>query len=164
MTKLLLLSLAIALILPLGAMAEQSQSCPFCSSLEIQVKGLRSSTGTLRILLTNDPLAFQEKDPQKIKLAHVFFRNSKADKSGVTFHFKELRSGAYAFKIFHDENSNEILDTSILGKPVEGLAVSGYSVFYSPEFLFEKAKFEIAPAKILKKEIFLKYYQITTSR
>jgi len=135
-----------------------AQSCPFCSTLEIHVSGLRNSNGIVRIMLTNDKNNFEELDPKKINVSRAFFRNLKAKKEGVTFVYKDILKGTYAFKIFHDENSNEILDRSLLGKPLEGIAVSGYTNLNSEAFLFEKAKFQVPAAKKISKDVSLHYW------
>lgn len=129
----------------------QAQACPLCASFEIKVTGIRSDQGIVRILLTRDAASFEETDPEKIEASKIFFRNAPAKKSGVLFSFPELLSGDYAYKIFHDENSNELLDTTLLGKPVEQIMVSGYTSLKSDKFSFQKAKFNLAPRAKLKK-------------
>lgn len=128
-----------------------AQGCPLCASLEIKVLGLKSNQGIVRVLLTRDAASFEELDPSKIEAAKIYFRNLPAKKEGVVIKFPELPSGDYAYKIFHDENNNEILDTTLLGKPVEAVAISGYGALKSEKVSFSKAKFKLAPREKLKK-------------
>lgn len=128
-----------------------AQACPLCASLEIKVTGLKNDQGLVRILLTRDAATFEELDPTKIEAAKIYFRNVEAKKEGVVFVFPELPSGTYAYKVFHDANNNELIDTTLLGKPTEGVAVSGYKQLKDPKVSFEKAKFKVAPRAKLKK-------------
>src|SRR6187551_3442068 len=85
-----------------------SQDCPFCAVLEIKVTGLRNDSGLLRVLLTADEQAFQETDPKKIDVQKIHFKNEKISKGSARIIFPKLQSGTYAYKIFHDENANEV--------------------------------------------------------
>jgi uncharacterized protein (DUF2141 family) len=42
----------------------------------------------------------------------------------LIFTFKNLKSGSYAVRVFHDQNNNGKLDTGIFGQPIEGWGVS----------------------------------------
>ncbi len=136
-------------------------ACPDCSSLDIHVSGIKSDLGLVRIILSKDKENFEAKSPAEIVLARAYFRNTKANIKGIDFHFPELPSGEYAFKIFHDENKNELLDFSLLGKPIEGFAVSGYEKVNQKTaasgFHYEKAKFSILARKKTKKAVVLLY-------
>jgi uncharacterized protein (DUF2141 family) len=138
------------------------QSCPLCSSLEVKVSGIRSNKGIVRIALFQDEENFLQTDPKKIEISRVFVRNTKANTAGIVFNFNELQPRNFAFKIFHDENSNETLDQSILGKPLEGLAISGISAkklesFRPGNYNFQSASFRIPPSKTLKRDVSLYY-------
>tara|TARA_R110001592_G_scaffold285327_2_gene553703 strand:+ start:845 stop:1162 length:318 start_codon:yes stop_codon:yes gene_type:complete len=45
--------------------------------------------------------------------------------------FKDIKSGTYAIKYFHDENSNDVLDNNWMGIPKEGFGFSNntYGMF-----------------------------------
>jgi uncharacterized protein (DUF2141 family) len=45
------------------------------------------------------------------------------DKTFV-YTLKNLRSGKYAVRFYHDENLNQVMETNMVGKPVEGYAFS----------------------------------------
>ncbi len=130
-----------------------AQGCPLCASLEIKVAGLKNEEGIVRIMLTRDATTFEELDPAKIEASKIYFRNAAAKKDGVIFTFSELPSGAYAYKIFHDANNNELIDTTLLGKPTESVAVSGYKQLKDPKVSFERAKFKVAPRAKIKRTV-----------
>ncbi len=137
----------------------EAQSCPLCAKLEIKVKGLRNQTGVVRILMSKDKKNFEESDPEKINLSQSYFRNAKATRD-LVFIFRELPAGQYAFKIFHDENSNEMIDTTLLGKPTEGIAISNQIDVKGAKILFENASFELKPRSFQKKVATLQYLKI----
>jgi len=59
-----------------------------------------------------------------------------AKTSAITVTFDHLKPGTYAVGAFHDENSNEHLDTNSLGFPIEGFALSNdiRPMFSRPDF------------------------------
>lgn len=135
-----------------------ADDCPFCASLTIKVSGFKNQTGLLRILVVKDEKSFNESDPQKIDLQKIFFRSQKISGDSVNFDFPKLQSGTYAYKIFHDFNENEILDTSLLGKPLEGVAISGYETLSKGPAEFSKAKFILKPKAKVTHQKKLQYF------
>ena len=69
---------------------------------------------------------------------------------------KNLKSGKYSFKYFHDENNNKKLDTNWLGIPTEGFGFSNNArgTFGPPAF--EKTVFDIKGS--ITKKCIPKYY------
>jgi len=64
----------------------------------------------------------------------------------MVFSFPDLASGSYAIMVFHDVNSNDKLDTNLLGMPKEpwGGSLQGKSVFGAPGW--NDTKFELTDA------------------
>lgn len=122
-----------------------AQACPLCATLEIIVRGVQPKEGVLRIMLTRDQKNFEESDPQKIETSKIFFKNVNSPKAEERVVFLDVPSGRYAFKVFQDINSNEFLDTTLIGKPVEPHAISGYKKISSEKLEFSKASFDIKP-------------------
>ena len=87
------------------------------TSLEIQVDGLRSAKGMIRVCLTADPGNF----PACIDDRHAVRRSVPADQRVIRF--EGLAPGTYAAALIHDENSNARLDT-LMGIPREGFGFS----------------------------------------
>jgi len=86
-------------------------------SLEIDVAGMRSARGLIRICLTADPKNF----PGCVDDKHAVTRSVPASQHIIRF--DDLPPGSYAAALIHDENSNAKLDT-LLGIPREGFGFS----------------------------------------
>ncbi|NEU07763.1 DUF2141 domain-containing protein [Flavihumibacter sp. R14] len=82
------------------------------ASLAVTIDKLESDKGTVHVTLRDSAQKIiSEKDvPIKNNTAHVAFDS--------------LAHGRYAVKVFHDENSNEKMDRTLLGIPTEGWGVS----------------------------------------
>ena len=87
------------------------------SDLGIQVAGLRSARGMVRVCLTADPKNF----PACVDDARAVTRSVPARVTAIAF--DGLPHGEYAFAVIHDENGNNKLDT-MLGIPREGFGFS----------------------------------------
>ena len=79
--------------------------------LEIEITGLNSNEGLIQLELTDKNGNFLDGFTSEIE-------NKKS-----TIIIPELSEGSYAFKYFHDKNSNKELDTN-LGIPQEGYGFS----------------------------------------
>lgn len=134
-----------------------ASTCSECASLEVKVSGIRNDKGLVRILLTRDEKNFNEEEAEKLEIAKVYFREAKADPKGINFRFRELPSGSYAYKVFHDENENKRLDQSLLGRPLEGVSVSNYKEFLGNSPEFAKAKFELKSRQKARHSIEIQY-------
>jgi uncharacterized protein (DUF2141 family) len=108
-------------------------------------------------MLTSNEVAFNESDAKKIDIQKIFLRNEKIKDGKATVYFPKLQSGEYAYKVFHDENNNELLDSTLMGKPVEGISVSGYQQIGRDKVLFSKAKFRVLARKKYKRSVEIKY-------
>jgi uncharacterized protein (DUF2141 family) len=80
--------------------------------LKIEINGLESNKGSVLLEVTD-----AEKNVLK-GLSESIKNNS------CTFVINDLEPGKYSFKYFHDENSNEKLDTKLIGMPKEGFGFS----------------------------------------
>ena len=109
----------------------------------------RSLTGYLRCSLFAGPSGFPASSEKATMVLSV---PVESPKTGC--YFEGLKPGTYAVAMMHDENNNEKMDTTIIGMPAEGWAVTnnaGPSVFGPPSF--DAAKFELSSTS---KEIVLK--------
>lgn len=99
--------------------------------LSVQISGFDSDRGKAMVMLLND----QE---QEVHSAILPITDKKASIS-----FKDLSSGKYAVKAFHDANGNGKLDTNLWGFPKEKWGVSnGISAKLGPPD-FKKMLFEV---------------------
>jgi len=89
-------------------------SCPLMAQikLEIEVAGLRSSQGKILLELLDS-------NQKSILAKEVSIQNKKC-----TATIDSLQISKYAVRYFHDENSNNKLDTNWLGMPSEGYGFS----------------------------------------
>jgi uncharacterized protein (DUF2141 family) len=102
--------------------------------VEVELAGLRSAKGVIRICLTRDARRFPECAPDQL-------RSVAADQPRIRF--DGLPSGAYAVALFHDENRNARLDT-MLGIPREGFGFSrNPPIGFGPP-KFSAARFAVA--------------------
>jgi len=99
-------------LLPVTVPAASPAASPV-GSLEIDVAGMRSARGLIRICLTADPKNF----PGCIDDKRAVTRSVPAGQHIIRF--DGLPPGNYAAALIHDENSNAKLDT-LLGIPREG--------------------------------------------
>ena len=103
-------------MLLLGALLPGAAPAPL-TSLEIDVAGMRSAKGLIRICLTADPQNF----PQCVDDGNAVKRSVPAGQHIIRF--DGLAPGNYAAALIHDENSNAKLDT-LMGIPREGFGFS----------------------------------------
>lgn len=86
--------------------------------LQIDLQGIRTHTGTVRLALVDSAAGWDGKAApvQGQTLVPV------ADAARVVF--RNLPAGDYAVLVTHDENDNGKLDTNVVGIPVEGYGFS----------------------------------------
>lgn len=118
-------------------------------SLFVRGDSYRSLKGFLRCSLFSQPSGFPGDSSKAREILSVAVDTPKA---GCLF--KDLQPGNYAVAVMHDENSNQKMDTSLVGIPTEGWAVTndaGPSMFGPPSY--EDAKIELTskPKKIVLK-------------
>ncbi|MBN2663792.1 MAG: DUF2141 domain-containing protein [Bacteroidales bacterium] len=107
-------------------------------TLTIEISGLQNSTGQILV-------EFDDENENKI----MGFTQEIIDKKSVIV-IKNLMPGKYAFKYFHDENNNKVLDGNWLGIPNEGFGFSNNAkgTFGPPSF--KETIFDVKYSKTLK--------------
>jgi len=105
--------------------------------LTIEVDGFENDQGRLSIGLYVDAETFPDQDMEYIG-QHVSILRNKA----VAI-FKDLPSKTYALALYHDANSNGVLDKNFFGIPKEayGFSNNAKGSFGAPSF--DQAKFEL---------------------
>jgi len=101
-------------------------------NLEVTIKNIKETTGTIRVGLFNN-----ENDFLKNALEGKVV---KASANEITVVFKNLKPGDYAVSVIHDKNENGELDSNFMGMPNEpyGFSNNVMGSFGPPSF--EKAK------------------------
>lgn len=120
----------------------------YSSDLTIKVSGIKSPQGMVGCTLYSKPDGFPLDGSKGIQ------QWVKADRSGVTFSYKDLVSGTYAAAISHDLNDNRSTDTNFVGMPTEDWGVSNnvHPSFRPPTF--DEAKFEVSADKAIEVRIY----------
>ncbi len=115
--------LCAAVFLALSGRAEAAR-------LVVTIEGIRSAEGRVYCALFNRPEGFPDGD---YSYRHVIV---KAAIHPLTVNFDDLSPGRYAVGCYHDENWNGRLDTTFIGYPDEGYALSNgvRATFSRPTF------------------------------
>jgi uncharacterized protein (DUF2141 family) len=116
------------------------------ASLEITIKGLKSSKGQLMIGVYKDAKSFPDHNKTYKRIIHNL---SGKDCKAIKLKISDLKIGGFfALAIYHDENANKKLDKNFFGVPVEryGFSNNARGVFGPPSF--EEARFELGKSGV----------------
>ena len=117
--------------------------------IDVVVTNIKGQTGTIRVGLFDNENDFLEKA--------IAGKVVKVNGGKAVVSFEALEEGEYAVSIFHDENSNEQLDTNVIGIPKEGFGFGNNAMGTFGPPSFEKAKVKVRDGTVLQ-EIALKYF------
>lgn len=107
------------------------------AELTVVLHDVRAQTGLVKVALVDSQAGWDG------KAAPVQATGAPPSGEQATFVFKDLKPGAYAVLITHDENGNGQLDTNMMGMPVEGYGFSNNPrVMRKPTW--DEARFELA--------------------
>lgn len=112
-------------------------------TVTVKIENIKNTKGQLVVGLYSNPESFL-KTPQKGEII-------KIEGKVATVLFKNVASGTYAISLFHDENSNEKLDTNFMGIPKESFASSNNAKAFMGPPKWEDAKFEVSNENIYLK-------------
>jgi len=105
-------------------------------SIRVVIKNLVNDSGVVRIALCNSEENYSAKNAEPFRKTIVAIKGKRAECV-----FEDLPYGEYAFKLFHDENNNGILDTNLIGIPTEEYAFSNNAKGSFGPAKYAKAKF-----------------------
>ncbi|HEY1035755.1 MAG TPA: DUF2141 domain-containing protein [Pseudoxanthomonas sp.] len=106
------------------------------AKLTVVLQDVRTQTGLIKVALVDSQAGWDG------KAAPVQATGAPPSGEQATFVFKDLKPGAYAVLITHDENGNGQLDTNMMGMPVEGYGFSNNPrVMRKPTW--DEARFEL---------------------
>ena len=110
-------------------------------SIVVVFENIKDSKGQIIASLHNK----NEEEDYPIKDYKKSFRwkKSKIDSNKVSITFEELPYEIYALSVFHDENSDDKLNTNILGIPTEGYGFSNNATGFLGPPSFKKAQIEL---------------------
>lgn len=101
--------------LPLGILLTAPTSA---DQLIVDINGIERLGGTMMVAVFDAPAGWEDSE-NPIALGKDSVLGPK-----VRLIFSDLEAGAYAVKLYHDENNNGALDTNMLGIPSEGYGFS----------------------------------------
>jgi uncharacterized protein (DUF2141 family) len=142
MRRFTLLCCAGLLILGAGwiAAADASDENRGNGTLKVVIGGMKSEKGDAKVALFNSKESFEGSGPA-FRLTGAEIKNGRSE-----CEFSDIPFGAYAVKVYHDENGNGKLDKNAMGQPREryGFSNNARNTFGPPgydraKFLFEKA-------------------------
>lgn len=106
------------------------------AALVVEVTGVRTADGVIRIALYDGPGLFLKQDVAKRIVPAV---------AGTTVvRLDGLAPGTYAIAAYHDENGNGKFDKTMIGLPLEGYAFSNEARPFLGPPAFETAAFPLA--------------------
>lgn len=107
--------------------------------LTVVLHDVRAQTGLIKVALVDSQAGWDG------QAAPVQATGASPSGGQATFVFKDLKPGAYAVLITHDENGNGQLDTNAMGMPLEGYGFSNNPrVMRKPTW--DEARFDLAGA------------------
>ncbi|ABL65572.1 DUF2141 domain-containing protein [Chlorobium phaeobacteroides] len=120
-------------------------------SIIVHIQNLKKPEGLLGVALFSSEQGFPGKSERAFAKKGVKITATSQD---VTF--DNIPYGTYAISVFHDENSNEKLDTMIFGIPKEGVGVSNNPKMTGPP-KFKRSKILSLPQNRKEMIILMKY-------
>ena len=122
-------SILVLVILFAGMMQAQTVS------LEVKVSGFKNNAGKVKVGLYNSEFSFL-KTTYKSQASDI-----KNETATVTF--ADLPKGEYAVSVYHDENSNGVMDKNMFGIPSEDYASSNNAKGVMGPPKYADAKFKV---------------------
>jgi len=114
--------------------------------LKIHFKELKNNKGNVLYLIFNDEEGFPDKNSKSFKEGKIAAHLAATE----GLYLENIPDGSYAVTAFHDENSNDKLDSGLFGIPKEGFAFSNNPrVLFGPPS-FSKTKFKVQGQTNLK--------------
>jgi uncharacterized protein (DUF2141 family) len=109
------------------------------AELTVVLHDVRAQTGLIKVALVDSQAGWDG------QAAPVQATGAPPSGGQATFVFTDLKPGAYAVLITHDENGNGQLDTNAMGMPLEGYGFSNNPrVMRKPTW--DEARFDLAGA------------------
>lgn len=106
-------------------------------TLIVEIESCRNNDGVVALALHSGEEGFPGSEENLIRGATAKIINGKA-----VVEFKDLAFGEYAISAFHDENSNNELDTNWIGIPTEGVGASNNAKGRMGPPKYEDARFQ----------------------
>ncbi len=123
-------ALSLLLLAYTGIAAAQT---PATGTLEVELAGVRSSAGQLRLSL------YRAEDPFRKEALAFRVLAVPAQTGTPLLRFENLPAGRYALMAYHDENANAKLDLRLGMFPLEGYGLSNNPKVFGPPAFADSA-------------------------
>jgi len=140
MKSLSILFISVCLFTANFILAQNKNDKEKTGSLTVVITGIENNKGNIQIGLFNSEDSYKGKK-EKFKGAIIKVKNKK-----VVWILKDIPYGDYAIKTFHDENSDDKINTNFIGIPTEKYGFSnnpsaffGVPSYSKTKFVFDKA-------------------------
>lgn len=87
--------------------------------VHVRVQGLRNDRGFVHLALYDSPAGFPASGRSAFRYVSLPIAGGAVD-----FTFMEVPYGKYAIGFLHDENGDEVMQTNVVGVPLEGYGAS----------------------------------------
>ena len=104
------------------------------SDLRVTIEKTDSDRGKILVLVFDQEDGFPDQVEKAFRKFAIAPENGKAE-----LELPNLQPGKYAFTVLHDEDNNEVMNTSFLGLPTEKYGFSNNPKIYFSPPSFEKA-------------------------
>jgi uncharacterized protein (DUF2141 family) len=121
---------------------DQAQQSP-ANLIHVEITGLRNGKGQVVCALFLSADGFPKNDAKALAHAKSPISNARA-----VCEFPDVKEGAYAVSVFHDENSNGKLDTNFMGIPREGVGASNNAKGHFGPPRFDAASFRFSGGRL----------------
>lgn len=114
--------------------------------LHIKIDNVKNNSGEILYLVFSRSEGFPDNEKNSIRQGKI--STEEASSEGLVI--RGLAEGQYAISLFHDENSNGLLDTNFLGLPKEGFGFSKNPKIYFGPPSFDRSRFELSNSRQIK--------------
>lgn len=115
----------------------------YALELQVTIDGILSTEGVVKVGLYQVNEEFRSQNPH---YGHIV----PAKTGIITVTFKDIPAGRYAIACFHDKNSNQKVDSNLLGFPLEPVCFSNNATISTGAPTFEKAAFDLTTSQIMQ--------------
>jgi uncharacterized protein (DUF2141 family) len=115
-------------------------------NLTVQVENLRNQEGNLCLKVFSGSQGFPNNNDNAVQRTCVAIATIASDNPDdpLSYTFENLTAGTYAVAIYHDRNSDEVLNRGTFGAPIEGYGFSNDAPADTGPARFEDAIFLVA--------------------
>jgi uncharacterized protein (DUF2141 family) len=130
--------LLIFTFLAFAAFGPSQGRCESTGNLVVNINGFPSSDGFAMVALSNSKESYQGGDDHAIAKTKTMVVNQK-----VQVIFANLPYGWYGISLYHDENSNGLMDKNAMGIPKEAYGFSNNAKGFFGKPKYKKVMFEL---------------------